>query len=149
MQRVLIAVVTCLAAIGCAANPPIGSRPLTRDEAIQVAEAFVRRNGYTDYRPGPDQVLDSNELFDEARPREEILDSRANTLEASAVGAIPVGRTGLEAGWTVAFERRKTLWQRLLGARRDERGRVVTMNSDGTNVEMAHMDFRLEAVSHE
>jgi hypothetical protein len=72
-------------------------------EAINIAEEFVRTNGYTDLPPATDRTKLSFETIEWESDIEEMLKSRHNTLQRKAFGVLS-RRKGHEAGWTVVFQ---------------------------------------------
>lgn len=108
---------------------------LSKEEAIQTAERFVLENGYTNApREKVKAQLDheSIEMIVEGKEaREQLLDARVDTLKLKAIG-IRKGRKGGSDGWSVAFE--------YTNPSLNETCRVVTMNSDGTNMRVEHVD---------
>jgi hypothetical protein len=98
---------------------------ISSEKAVELAERFVRENGYSN---APDSAIKrhlDHESIELARVREELLKSRRNTLQPKAVGVKTT-----DDGWGVAFDFT------------DPRGtcRVVTMQADGTQLRMQHKD---------
>lgn len=108
---------------------------LSKEEAIQTAERFVLENGYTNApREQVKAQLDheSIELIGEGKDtREKLLAQRVDTLKPKAIG-IRKGRKGGRDGWSVAFEYREPSL--------NDTCRVVTMNLDGTDMQVEHVD---------
>ena len=99
--------------------------PLTCDEAVALAEQFVRENGYTD---APDRDIKhrlDGEGLEWTSDRSEQLRLRRNTLLAKAIGI-----KATDQGWGVAFEY----------ASDRSSCRVVTMAIDGSSLRMQHQD---------
>ncbi len=106
---------------------------LSQKAAVALAEKFVVRNGYTD--APPDQVkhdLDF-ESIEFAENREEMLRQRRNTLRPRAIG-VKRGRRSNKSGWSVAFDFTKSVDANPGSCR------VVTMDSDGSNIRIEHVD---------
>lgn len=106
---------------------------LSQKAAVALAERFVVRNGYTD--APPDQVkhdLDF-ESIEFAENREAMLRQRRNTLRPRAIG-VRRGRRSSKSGWSVAFD-----FVESIDANRGS-CRVVTMDSDGSNIRIEHVD---------
>lgn len=94
-------------------------------EAVDIAERFVRENGYTD---APDSVLKpqlDHESIELTQGRAALLKSRRNTLEPKAIGV-----KAIDDGWGVAFDYV------------DHPGtcRVVTVLKNGMPCRMKHQD---------
>lgn len=70
---------------GVAAQNAEVPKPLTKDEAISRAEAFVREQGYTDRLGDPAKIV--FESLDSSRDKDSVLKARSKTLEPKAVGA--------------------------------------------------------------
>jgi len=143
LKLTIFVVIASLALSGCRSTIPIGQRPLRQGEAVALAEDFIRRNGYTDYRPTREEMDGPLEIFDPVVTADEALDRRHNTLESRAYGTDSNGRLGTNPGWTVVFRRSG----RPPEVTDNELGRAVTMEIDGTGIEIAHMDYRLAAVT--
>ncbi len=99
--------------------------PIAADDAVTLAEQFVRENGYTD---APDNDIKARldpEGLEWTSDRSEQLKVRRNTLFAKAVGI----RATAE-GWGVAFE--------YVSDRAN--CRILTMAVDGSRLRMQHQD---------
>ena len=108
------------------AQPPEAQRALTREEAVAVAERFVRDNGYTD-APKEELKVDLDfESIEFAADREELLRQRKNSLQPKAIGAKQTS-----SGWGVAFDHFKP---------QSDTCRVVTMRLDGSEIRVQHQD---------
>ena|SRR5258708_2060431 len=106
-------------------------RPLTHRQAVALAEQFIAQNGYTDLPP--DKTKLSYETIEWERDVDRMLHQRHDTLERHAYGILR-GRKGSEPGWTVVF-----CYKAHCGAT----GRAVTMNLDGSEPRVEHVDFFL------
>jgi hypothetical protein len=100
-------------------------KQISCDEAVILAERFVRENGYTN---APESALRpqlDHESIEWEADRTAILRSRKNTLRPTAIGIKASG-----GGWGVAFDYV------------DHPGscRVVTMKKDGSKMRMQHQD---------
>jgi hypothetical protein len=105
-------------------------------QAVQIAERFVRENGYTDFIPDdPRQLVPESMEF--SRDRRDWLKGRHNTLKPKAVGYRKGSRNDPK-GWTVGFALVKPS-----DATRAV-GRAVTMDTRGRSVRVEHMGFYLE-----
>lgn len=113
-------------------------RLLTQQEAVKAAQQFIAQNGYTDISPDKSKL--SYETIEWESDVDKMLQDRHDTLERQAYGVVR-GRKGSTAGWTVVFRYKHP-------ADRDERriGRAVTMNLDGTEMRVEHVDFILRYV---
>jgi hypothetical protein len=113
-------------------------RPLTADEAVRIAERFVRENGYTDFTPDdPRQLVPESIEF--SRDRRDRLKRRHNTLKPKGLGYLTGSRYDSN-GWTVGFALVKpTDWTRPVG-------RAVTMDARGHAVRVEHKDFYLDGL---
>jgi hypothetical protein len=100
--------------------------PLTLEEAVDVAERFVRDNGYTD-APADELKVDLDfESVEFTANREELLLQRKNSLQPKAIGARPTSE-----GWGVAFDYFKP---------QTDTCRVVVMRHDGSAIRVQHQD---------
>jgi hypothetical protein len=109
-------------------------RRLTQSQAVKAAEQFIARNGYTDLPP--DRTKLSYETIEWESDVNRMLEDRHDELERHAYGVTRGGKG--RAGWTVVFRYRHP-------ADREERklGRAVTMNLDGSDMRVEHVDFIL------
>lgn len=118
-----------------------GKNGLTEAQAVELAEKFIARNGYTDLPPDKENL--SLESIEWESDVDEMLKGRYNTLERKAFG-VSKGRKGGAKGWTVVFRFKD---------RSDEQtrknGRAVTMNLDGSKARVEHVDFILAKVEKE
>jgi hypothetical protein len=105
---------------------------LTKNEAIKMAELFILQNGYTN-APAKEIKKELNiGTVEFANSREELLRRRFNTLKRKAIG-VRKGRKSEEvAGWSVAFDYADTKLK--------NRCRVVTMDADGSNMGVEHVE---------
>ena len=110
-------------------------RPLTQSEAVSLAERFIAQNGYTDLPPDKSKL--THETIEWESDIDKTLQHRHDTLERRAYG-VQSGRKGRESGWTVVF-RYKHPGGRLMRSN----GRAVTMNIDGSEPRVEHVDFIL------
>ena len=108
---------------------------LTQSEAVALAEQFIAQNGYTDLPP--DKTKLSHETIEWESNTDKMLEQRHDTLERRAYG-VRAGRKGREPGWTVVF-RYKHPGGRLMRSN----GRAVTINIDGSEPRVEHVDFIL------
>jgi hypothetical protein len=107
--------------------PPADSpQSLSRDEAAELAERFVRENGYTNAPQSEVRSRLNYESIERADNRAELLKSRWNTLSPKAIGI-----KATADGWGVAFDYVA-----------DHPGicRVVTMKVNGADIRMQHED---------
>jgi hypothetical protein len=113
-------------------------RRLSEAEAVKLAERFIAQNGYTDLPPEKDKL--ASESFELESSIDEMLQRRRDTLERMAYG-ISSGRKGGSPGWTVVFRYKHPSDQQMRG-----NGRAVTMNLDGAEMRVEHVDFILKKV---
>jgi len=106
-------------------------RRLTQAEAVAFAEQFIAQNGYSDLPP--DKTKLSCETIEWEGNVDRMLQERHDTLERHAYG-VRRGRKGGDPGWTVVFR-----YKGHAGAT----GRAVTMNLDGSEPRVEHIDFFL------
>lgn len=111
---------------------------LTEKQAVLLAEKFVSQNGYTDLAPDKEKI--AYESIGRESSLDELLKSRHNTLERKAFG-VSSGRKGTNRGWTVVFK-----YKVRSGMVNDKNGRAVTMNLDGSEMRVEHVDFILSKV---
>jgi hypothetical protein len=114
----------------------IKNKSLNEHEAIEKAEAFVVKKGYTWWPISEDKI--AFEAIEQSTDTKRLLKTRHNSLEVRAYG-ITRGRKGGAPGWAVVFRRKDDS---------ASSGRAVTMNLDGSEIRMEHEDFRLAAVEH-
>ena len=113
-------------------------RKFSEMEAVKLAEQFIAQNGYTDLPPNKGKL--AYETIEWESNVDEILKGRHDTLERRAYGVVR-GRKGASPGWTVVFRYKHP-------SDREERriGRAVTMNLDGSDTRVEHVDFILRYV---
>lgn len=112
---------------------------LTEAQAVEFAEKFIERNGYTDLPPDKDNL--AYESIERKSDVDEMLKMRYDTLERQAFG-ISRGRKGIpDSGWTVVFRYKNSSDQTT-----SKIGRAVTMNFDGSAARVEHVDFILAKV---
>lgn len=143
-QRDRLASVQWPTANTCPAAPTTAAEGAEK-EAVACAEAFIRRNGYTDAAP----VHDSTQLAAESYPLPlglaELLEMRRGSLEPRAYGVCR--STGWHA-YTVVF-RLASSGEDLdprSEARRQTTGRAVTMDGSYQHVVMQHREFSIAAI---
>ena len=118
---------------------------LSEAEAVQKAEEFIIEQGYTDLPPTKDKrKLKAEPVF--GYPDALTMKLRRNSLERKAYGVTKEqGRNGY---WIVVFrynkeneEYRRYIpdWERAV----ETRGRAVSMNVYGRDIEMEHQNFNL------
>ncbi len=108
---------------------------MTETQAIDFAEKFIERNGYTNLPPDKRNLaFESIEWESDA---DEMLKMRHNTLESKAFG-ISQSRKGDSVGWTVVFR-----YKNPSDSQTRKNGRAVTMNPDGSKARVEHVDFIL------
>ena len=110
-------------------------RQLSQAEAVALAEQFVAQNGYTDL--APDKTKLSSETIEWESNVDRMLQERHGTLERRAYGIVR-GRKGGSAGWTVVFR-----YTHPIDRHARSTGRALTMNLDGSEPRVEHVDFLL------
>jgi len=110
-------------------------RQLTQAEAVTFAEQFIAQNGYTDL--APDKTKLSYETIEWESNVDRMLKERHGTLQRRAYGIVR-GRKGGSAGWTVVFR-----YTHPIDRRARSTGRAVTMNLNGSEPRVEHVDFFL------
>ena len=128
-SRTIVAAASLLLLVSVVAHPQ--KRRLTQSEAVALAEQFIAQNGYTDLPP--DKTKLSYETIELESNVDRMLQQRHGTLERRAYGIVR-GRKGGDPGWTVVFRYK---------GHTDATGRAVTMNLDGTEPRVEHVDFKL------
>jgi opacity protein-like surface antigen len=98
---------------------------LSKEEAVELAEQFVRENGYTDASEREIKRQLDLESIEWSNDRRDLLEERRATLAATAIGV-----KSTRDGWGVAFD-----YVQSSGA-----CRVVTMMVDGSDIRMQHQD---------
>ena len=129
----IIGATICLLVLCVAAHSQ--KHRLTESEAIALAEQFVAQNGYTDVPP--DKTKLSYATIEWQSNVDRMLQERRGTLERRAYGIVS-GRKGDSRGWTVVFR-----YTHPIDRRARSTGRVVTMNLDGSEPRVEHVDFFL------
>lgn len=109
------------------------SQPLTPRQAVALAEQFLIDNGYTHTLVPGQAEVSGTELYGPLRSHQQKTDFRYNELKPQAIGLRPgrPGRAEEKSGWSVAFD--------YLTAD-PELCRIVTMNPDGSDINMQHKD---------
>ena len=123
-----------IAAVGSHAQ----KRQLSKDEAIKLAEQFIAVNGYTNLPP--DKRKFASETIEWESNIDDILKERHDTLEQKAYGVLR-GRKSGSGGWTVVFR-----YKHPTNQHERKIGRAVTMNLDGRDIRVEHVDFILRFV---
>jgi hypothetical protein len=134
-------------------NVAVAGPPLSQDEAVALAEQFVTDNGYTDLPPNLAKV--KLEFINDmaARSRKEslaaIVRRRHGELERHAWQVLSGRRHA--RGWTIVFRFPTTAHGGFTLSEDIEssnRGRAVTMDPDGGNIRMEHVDVRVDLTSN-
>lgn len=120
-------------------KPSSNKEELSKQEAVQIAEEFIVQNGYTDLPPIGDKSKLSYETIEVSSDVDEVLRYRHHTLERNAHGAIRRGKS--EPGWIVVFR-----YDPSYKYYSPEAGRAVTMDLDGSNLRMQHIEISLDSV---
>lgn len=133
---------------------PIEESPEAK--AVRIAEEFVAQNGYTDL-PADKNKIDY-ETVEFARNLDELLKSRANTLERKAYGVLyeATGTKMGEKGWTVVFQSKgvsddyyksiSLATGKKITRENSPIGRAVTIDANFQNLLVEHKDFPLQNV---
>lgn len=131
----LLPLLVSLVGNDCSGEAP--KRPLSREEAIRLAERFIRENGYTDHEISPDAQI-ANESFEMHPSKEKRIRLRFNTLNPKAAGAKQTGGT-----WTVGFEYTDALKEKYPVSGRPT-GRAVRFDAYGNDMQVMHKDLFLD-----
>jgi len=115
-----------------------GVRIITETQAIELAEKFIVRNGYTELPPDMENL--SHESIEWESNMDAMLKKRRDTLEKRAFGVMPDRKHG-SPGWTIVFR-----YTHPSDSTMKKNGRVVTMNLDGSEPRVEHVDFILAKV---
>src|SRR5215211_5728523 len=110
-------------------------RQLSKDEAIRLAEQFIAANGYTNVPPDKRKL--AYETIEWESNIDDILKERHDTIEQKAFGVLPARKSG-SARWTVVFR-----YEHPTEQEEGKIGRAVTMNLDGSDTRVEHVDFIL------
>jgi hypothetical protein len=105
-------------------------------KAVEIAQAFIASNGYTDLPATADKSKLAFETIERTSNSNKILKRRYNTIERKAYGIIHRRRGG-SPGWTVVF-----LYKRNIRGV----GRVVTMDEDGSRIRVEHVAYKLSSI---
>jgi hypothetical protein len=114
----------------CGASADASEERVTPAKAVELAEQFIERNGYTEKPP---TLPISHESLERGGSRERILELRRATLKLPAYG-YSCG----DSGCVVIFRYLKPDPERAVG-------RAVTMNSSGQGLRVEHQDIFLSA----
>ncbi len=129
---------------------------LSEAKAVRIAEEFIAQNGYTDLPADKNKL--SHETVEFADNLDELLKSRANTLERKAYGILykTTGTKMGQKGWTVVFQSKnisedyyKSISQQFGKKITEENyliGRAVTIDENFQNLLLEHKDFPLQNV---
>ncbi len=115
------------------ASQPVLAQVLSKESVVELAEKFIAENGYTDLPRESAKASLDRESLEWTSDRESMLQQRANTLKPKAIGA-KKGRRGNKSGWSVAFDYAAS------SPTNPETCRVVTMNEDGSDTRVEHVD---------
>ncbi len=124
-----VLIFTLMLGSGCGSHAKV----LNRQQAVQAAEKFIVQNGYTNLPPLPGNTKLAPESLEWTSDRAEMLKERYNTLERKAYGFVAHGKG--KPGWTIVF--------RYKHGSNPRNGRAVTMDLDGQNKRVQHVDFIL------
>ncbi len=113
-------------------------KKLTLAQAVQAAERFIQRNGYTDLAPMKETSKLALESIEWTSDKKRILKQRHNTLERKAYGYAR-GTRWNKSGWTVVFRHIESDYAD------PKNGRGVTMDAYGRNMRVEHVDALLKA----
>lgn len=111
---------------------------LTEAQAIEFAEKFIAQNGYTDLSPDKENL--AHESIEWESNIDEMLKMRHNSLERKTFG-VSRDRKGNSVGWTVVFK-----YKSASDRATSKNGRAVTLNLDGSEARVEHVDFILAKV---
>lgn len=108
---------------------------LTKQEAVSLAEKFVLENGYTNAPPKNIKKKLDNESIEWESDRAKLLKKRYDSLNKKAIG-VREGRKNQNSGWSAAFDIADPQYKSIC--------RVVTMNIDGSEIRIEHVDGKRE-----
>jgi hypothetical protein len=131
-------IVSFLLLFSAAEAVPAQKRGLSEEGAVRLAEQFIAQNGYTNLPPDRSKLV--YETIEWESDIDEMLKERRDTLERKAYGVVR-GRKGGAPGWTVVFRYRHPSSKQMR-----KNGRAVTMNLDGSEMRVEHVDFILKYV---
>jgi hypothetical protein len=144
--------IALLCVVGCgspdprpegAASGTVTPSEITAEQAVRIAEEFIRANGYTDYSPVDVSNLDVDMAKvvteEEKASLKDLLAQRRNTIKPRAYGW-KRGRRNDPKGWTVGFELVKTL------NKDPSIGQAVEMDRHGADAWVEHMGFNLKSL---
>ena len=119
---------------------------ITAEQAIRIAEEFIRANGYTDYSPEDlgnlDVAIPEGTTDEDNKFLKEFLARRRDTIKPRAYGWRRGSRHDPKR-WTVGFELVKTL-------KNDPSiGQAVEMDEHGSDLWVEHMGFNLNSLPNE
>jgi hypothetical protein len=109
-------------------------KPIDAPRAVEIAERFVRENGYTDFVPQDASKLTAESF--ERSERGEWIARRHNKLRPRALGYMARGKDS-KRGWTVGFEP-------VSPSANAGTGRAVTMDEYGEGLTVQHKDLILK-----
>ncbi len=130
--------VTAILLLLAAGDSHAQKQKLSNEEAIRLAEQFIAQNGYTDLPPDMDKLVYG--VLERKSNVDRILKGRHDMLERKAYGTVR-GRKSGASGWTVVFRYRHPA-----NVQMRRHGRAVTMNSDGSEMRVEHVEFILKYV---
>lgn len=116
---------------------PQAPGPIGVGRAIELAEQFVRANGYTREFVPPDLEALVPESLEEFDRSDWLVSRQRNPLRPRAVGYLDHARNQAD-GWTIAFAR--------VAPENPGRGRVVTMDARGGSIRVEHKELILDRV---
>ena len=117
----------------CTYSGPAKASPLSKAEAVALAEKFILENGYTSVEPGWFQAKVNTESLNFGLSREETLRLRKGQLSGKAIGIRSDTQRDGKPGWSVAFDYAK-------GDPAPTTCRVVRMHADGTDLYVQHVE---------
>ena len=133
VNRRAFTLVAVLSASGCTNNAPENTPPLSKIEAVALAEKFILENGYTAIEPGWFQAKVNTESLNFGLSRQETLRLRKGQLVAKAIGIKSDTQRDGKPGWSVAFDYAK-------GDQAPTTCRVVRMHANGTDPYVEHVE---------
>jgi hypothetical protein len=116
---------------------------ITAEQAIRIAEGFIRANGYADDPPEDLSKLDvavpAHMTDEDKKFLNELLAQRRNSIRPRAYGWRR-GRRNDPNGWSVGFELVRTI------NNDPDIGQAVEMDEHGLEVWVEHMGFNLKSL---
>lgn len=118
-----------IANMGCSHAP---APAISKQQATELAEAFVAENGYTNLPANKAKAVLDRAAMELSHSREDLLKQRFNMLKPKAIGIRLDSGNDKSRGWSVAFDFVSPPPQY------KDYCRIVTMNEDGEGTHLVH-----------